>query len=96
MQAMWQPVSFFFIQQIYVFKTSLLVCGTLTQDLHTYVVYANAHSSMPATYVVACIIFDYWKIFVFLFKTCLLAIVSTFGVGVVKRILWLSFAQQED
>jgi hypothetical protein len=56
-----------------------------------YVVYANALS-----YVIACIVFLYMKIFVCLIKQAsLLSIVSKFGGGGVDNsILWLSFAQQ--
>jgi hypothetical protein len=57
----------------------------------SYVVYANALS-----YVIACVIFLYLKIFVCLIKQAsLLAIISKFVGRGDNSILWLSFAQQK-
>jgi hypothetical protein len=48
------------------------------------------------SYVVACIVLLYMKIFVYFIKiACLLAIISKFGGGGDNSILWLSFAQQK-
>jgi hypothetical protein len=63
-------------------KTCLLACSARERTM--YVVYANAHSSVRehASFVVACIVFLYMKIFVcFIKQACLLAIVSKFGGG---------------
>jgi hypothetical protein len=53
------------------------------------------HIAAHTSYVVACIVFLYMKIFAcFIKQACLLAIISKLGVGGDDSILWLTFAQK--
>jgi hypothetical protein len=50
---------------------------------------------MRATYVVACVVFIYMKIFVHFIKQACLQLFPNLGGGVDNSIQWLRFAQQK-